>query len=404
MANNLTLNEKNQFLDQAGVLTLIQWIRNRGVVIEEIFAATGSEEPDYSALTDGQVYIFNNAIYKYDTSHGSTNAEHFVCLSGDAKFKQDLLATVSVGVHSLPQGEGSQTLALAGKTLDEAFDYLYSLEQDPQITQPSLAQIGFTVNVNNDDNPLVLNGGREIEAGTHITSIEYASIASKFNKGSYSFGPDTAVSITSTSVQLKKNNANQGTALTTDTDVIDTNVAQCDFVINDGDTYKLTATVNHSAGATPVTNKGNARAAMAIAAGSKTANSATISSIRAMFYGNLPAGYKGRALSQLQGSDFRHGAQNTSGYVKEKAAKKSFTITAADSSIAAMYVAVPTSLGGSLSQVLLETTQNLDITSEWQQLSVDIEGVSGSATAPYKVWVWQPATFQGNERVKVTIA
>ena len=82
-------------------------------------------------LISGDKYSFTAYVYdgeKWCAMDGNYNAENVY-------FDQDLTFTTAVGYVSLK--DGSATVPANGKNIKELFEYMFSKELDPSVTQPS---------------------------------------------------------------------------------------------------------------------------------------------------------------------------------------------------------------------------------------------------------------------------
>lgn len=227
-----------------------------------------------AVLQSGDVAIVKRAIAgeKYEYTAYVYNGTAWCAMDGNYNaenvyFSKDLITTSAVGNITLTNGQA--TIAATGKNLKQVFDTIFVKEQNPKITQPS---IGVSLG-----NP----GAKEV--GTKVVP----SYSTTFNAGKYEFGPATGCNPTSWSVT----DSNGSTPLTTATGKF------TEITVADDTNYKVTATVNYSEGAIPKTNIGNDYPAGKIVAGSKSADSYTITGYRNSFYGTLTE--KGEITSDI---------------------------------------------------------------------------------------------------------
>ena len=218
-------------------------------IIKRVIA---SEKYEYTA------YVYNGSAWV--AMDGNYNAENVY-------FDKDLVTTSAVGNITLTNGQA--TIAAAGKNLKQVFDTIFVKEKNPSITQPSVS--------------VSLAGAGAKEVGTKVTP----SYTTKFNPGTYEFGPATGCNPTSWSVT----DSNNSSPLTTATGKF------AEITVADDTDYKVTATGNYSEGAIPKTNVGNEYASGKIVAGSKSETSSAITGYRNSFYGTLTE--KGELTSDI---------------------------------------------------------------------------------------------------------
>ena len=219
------------------------------VIIKRVIA---SEKYQYTA------YVYNGTVWC--AMDGNYNAENVY-------FDKDLVTTSAIGNITLTNGQA--TIAATGKNLKQVFDTIFVKEKNPSITQPSIE--------------VSLAGAGAKEVGTKVTP----SYTTKFNPGTYEFGPATGCNPTSWSVTDSDGSA----------PLITATGKFAEITVADDTNYKVSATVNYSAGTIPVTNVGNEYASGKIVAGSKSATSSAITGYRNSFYGTLTE--KGELTSDI---------------------------------------------------------------------------------------------------------
>ena len=300
-------------------------------------------------------YTYDGA--KWCAMDGNYNAENIY-------FDKDFTVTEKIGtIQKLENGQAK--LAANGKNLKEVLAALFAKEQNPAITQPSVALTSTTA--------------KTYEVGTSVTPAYSASL----NPGNYQFGPATGITaktweITATGV------ADTKTAATGTFDAI---------TVADDTNYKITAKANFEAGAIPKTNLGNNYAAGKIAAGSVQATSAAITGYRSFFYGIVKT-------ATLNSTVIR-GLTNGGAYN----AAKTLTVNVTDNDGVGIVVAVPadtTRVG--IKEVLLTTSMNANITADYVvQANVDVEGHANYTAKPYKVYFYKPAQLTAGQTHKITL-
>ena len=171
-------------------------------------------------------------------------------------FSDDLLTTTSIGNIELVNGKA--IIAAKGKNLKELFNDIFVKEKYPEAVEPFV-----TVK-------LVESGA--YEAGSEI-SVNYTAT---LNPGSYTYGPETNIEVTSWTIQ-----DNNGVTTNNNTGSFEK------VIVTDNFNYFITAAAAHNAGTIPVTNIGNSYSDAQIAAGTKTGVSNAITSYRNSFYGTM---------------------------------------------------------------------------------------------------------------------
>lgn len=305
---------------------------------------------------------YSFTAYTYDGTNwcamdGNYNAENIY-------FDKDFTVTEAIGtIKDLPNGQA--TLEANGKNLKEVLATLFAKEQNPTITQPSVA--------------ITANKMKAYEVGTKVTPDYTAT----FNSGKYQYGPATGVAVTAWSV--------------TDTDSHELTTATGTFpelTVGDNTNYKITATATYGDGVAPKTNLGNEYAAGKIQAGSKSKDSAAITGYRSFFYGVVKTDVLNSAVIR--------GLTNGGAYDSAK----TLTVTVNGTDGVGIVVAVPAdSTRTGVKEVLLTTSMNADITADYVvSTPVDVEGANGYTAKSYKIYFYKPAKLTSGQSHKITLA
>lgn len=307
-------------------------------------------------------YVYNGTAWA--AMDGNYNANNVY-------FDADFVATEKVGTITIP-ASGSTTVAAAGKNVKEVLASILAQEKNPTVTQPS-------VSVN------ITNSTKALEVGSKVIPTYKAT----FNGGSYSYGPATGITAKTWEI----------TNSVTDETLNTAEGSFAELTVADNTNFSITAKATYEGGAVPKTNIGNEKPNLAIAAGSKSAvSSAKITGYRNFFYGFVASSSADVPVdSALVRSLTAGGAYN---------AQKSFTIKAADTAGAKrIVVAIPAnSTRSGLVSVSLDSTMNLDITAEYNQIAnVNVEGANGATAIPYKVWVYEPAELGSDQIQTITL-
>lgn len=206
----------------------------------------------YDEIDSSNAYVYNTTgdANVWQPLNSKYSAE-------DVYFASNLVITANIGVQTI-DSSGSKTLDTAGKNLKQVLDMIVAEELNPSVTQPSVS--------------VTLSNSGAKEVGTNFTP----NYSCRLNAGNYQYGPATGVTATSWSISDTNSNSSdtQNGSLTA-------------FQVIEGTNYRVSVTVQHTAGAIPVTNLGNDYASGQIQAGSKSANSANVTGYRNTFYGTL---------------------------------------------------------------------------------------------------------------------
>lgn len=241
------------------------------------------------AVKKGDVFVVTTTVGSstYEKSAYFYDGKAWVAMTGNVDADKVILReniTLAGGytqVGNLTKSQnGTATFSTKGKSVMDALTEIFSKRLQPSITaQPSIGT--FT-----------LTGAGAVEAGTKVAAAAYSGAT--LNAGSYQYGPATGVTATNWKVERITNAATtqvttaDAASLTAGSD----NNGGAGFIIGDagGDNavsslkYRVTAT--HGAGVTAKDNLGaDSSPVVAIAAGSKTKDTAAYTPFRNVFYG-----------------------------------------------------------------------------------------------------------------------
>ena len=345
------------------------------------FQVSSLDEITDTELAVGDTAIVKTAIYtdaeneannKYSYTGYVYNGSAWAAMDGNYSadnvyFEDDMLVTKEIGYITLTNGQG--TIPSKGKNLSEVFEAMFVKEQNPTTTQPSV-NLTFS------------------QAGAYeVGSVVSPSYSATFNAGSYTYGPETGVTVTSWEISDTAGN----TASTA-------SGSFADVTVTDTTNYKITAKANHTEGAIPLTNKKNEYAAGQIAAGNKSKVSSAITGYRSFFYGVLDTSSTEAPLT----SEIVRGLTNGGAYN----ASKTFTLNG--SAIAKrIVIAIPSnSTRAGLKEVILTSAMNTPVTDSYVKTTsaVQVEGVNGATAIDYNVYVYEPAAIDAGEVHKITLA
>lgn len=296
-------------------------------------------------------YVYDGGAWK--ALDGNYDAENVY-------FDADLIATAPIGVVTIP-ASGSTTISAEGKNVKQVLSSILAQEKNPTATKPSAT--------------ITLTNAKAYEVGTTLNP----AYTTKFNAGSYTYGPDTGITASSYSV-------------TDGTTTKDTANGSFDtLTVGDSTNYKLSLTVAYGNGAIPKTNLGNDYAAAQIKAGNATATSGAITGYRSFFYGvdDTDTAIDSALIRGLTNGG-AYGAKTLATFGAHAGAKR-------------VIVAVPANKTG-VTKVLMPSAMNADATANFiQQANVNVEGVNGYTATAYKVWVYAPASIDASETYSITL-
>ena len=283
---------------------------------------------------------------------------------------------------------GTATKEVSGKSVAAILKDLTSKTLQPTITaNPSINGFG-------------LSGAGAVEAGTAVAAASY--LAANLNPGSYKYGPKAGTGVVASNWKVERI-TDGGTEQVASVDAASLpagsdNNGGNGFIIGDagGDNavaslkYRVTAT--HGAGAQAEDNLGGAsNPAVAIAAGTKTKDSAAYTPFRNFFYG---------ATAEKPTLDSAY----IRGLTKSNKAYAAGVITVnVPAGANRVVIACITGKTG-VKKVINETALNADVTDTFIKKTVAVEGANGYTAKDYNVWVFEPAVPYENAAVlKVTL-
>ena len=336
-----------------------------------------------TTTVDGSTY--EQSAYFYDGSAwvamtGSVDADKVILRENIT------LAGGYTQVGNLTKSQnGTATFQTKGKSVADILTEIFSKRLQPTITaQPSVT--GFA-----------LNGAKAVEAGTQVAAASYGT--AELNPGSYKYGPDTAVVASGWKVERITDKATTEVANAETASLAagsDSN-GGAGFVIGDagGDavaSLKYKATATHGAGVPAKDNLGSdSNPAVAIAAGTKSKETAAYTPFRNYFYGAT-------AEKPTLNSDYiRSLTKSGKAY-----AAGTLTINVPVGARRVAIACIATAKG--VTKVINETAMNADVTSTFVKSTVPVEGANGYSVKTYNVWIFEPAVAYGNAAaLKVTL-
>ena len=281
---------------------------------------------------------------------------------------------------------GTATLSAKGKSVADVLTEILSKRLQPTITaQPSVS--GFN-----------LTGAKGVEAGTKLASASYTGAT--LSPGSYPYGPETGVTATNWKVERI---TDQATVQVASADAASLPGGSDDnggsgFVIGDvgGEnvvaSLKYRATATHGAGVTAHDNLGgDSDPAVAIAAGTKTKETAAYTPFRNVFYG------ASTDKPELNSAAIRALTPTGKAY-----AAGTLTINVPAGAQRVVIACIEGKAG--VKQVINQTAMNADVTSTFVKSVVPVEGASGYTAQNYNVWVFEPTVpYENAATLKVTL-
>lgn len=322
-----------------------------------------------SEIATGKVsytaYRFNSAVKAWQALDGNYDASNVY-------FGDDLTYTAAIGVLAKPSG--SAKITAKGKSVADVLKSILAKQENPNVTQPSVS--------------LTFSNAGAYEAGTNVSP----SYNAKFNAGSYTYGPATGVTVTSWSVS-------DGT-----TTLTAASGSFSDFRVKTDTHYKITATANHTEGASANDNLGSTTT-IKIAAGSKSATSGEITGYnRGYFIGTLTDVVAAASLSskQIRSLTTKPNSSTSTGSI-------SITVP-----VGAATVVIAAQGTRTLSKVL-NTTVNADMTTSFVKAeNIKVYGADANTStgtgddayaATYTVWTFSPAEPYGSTaNLTITLA
>lgn len=339
-------------------------------------AVPTGEETDVQAITrvvaSAELHAGDTAIVKRTIANDKISYTAYVydgewkAMDGNYRadnvyFDDDLTYTVAIGTLAKPAK--SAKFSAKGKSVEQVLSSLLAKEAYPNKTDPA---VSFSST----------DGFGTYEIGTKKNLTYTAALST----GSYTYGPATGITAESWSVKC-----------TGVEDALATATGTFENVVAEATPKKITATATYGDGSIPVTNLGNQYPAGKITAGSASKDSDSLVGVRHMFYG------------VVKSADFELNSANIRSLKHEAAAKKTIgTFTAGEGAVKVI-VACPA--GRNVTKVTLPSAMGADATADFvkQAGTVAVEGAAGYASAPYTVWVFEPASIPSTQSYSIVI-
>lgn len=232
---------------------------------------------------------------------------------------------------------------------------------------------------------LSIGSGGLVEVGSTFP----VSYEATFNPGSYTYGPETGISVKSWKVY---DNSGSGISLTESSGTFE------DIMFKDGTEYTITAEATHTEGAIPVTDLGNPAPAIQIKEGTLSASVSTssdsITGFRKYFYGS-PA-----SIIEMNSEGIRSSLTHSTAPVESGTTFELPIAKGANQVI----IAFPSNSGLYLSSVIDKGAFNIDVYDIFQKSVVAVEGANGYEAISYDVYTYTPDISLNKNTYIVTIS
>ena len=242
----------------------------------------------------------------------------------------------------------------------------------------------FPTAVNPSVSVSILTGDSQGEVGSSL-NVAYKAT---FNPGSYTFGPDTGITVTSWRVY---DNSGSEEILTEAAGTFS------DVVPEEGEDYEVIVEAAYSAGAIPLTDQGNPCPSVQIKEGVVTASASTslesVQGYRKYFYGATD-------IFELNSENIRANLTHSNSSVGS-GVTFDLTITKGSNQVT---IAFPTEAGLSLESVIDTGAFNIDVYDIFTKSVVDVEGANGYEAISYDVYTYTPDMSLNKNTYKVTIS
>ena len=228
-----------------------------------------------------------------------------------------------------------------------------------------------------------------VEVGTTVTPSYTASLSA----GSYTYGPATGITASSYSVtSTGRKTVNGATTETVEDSATTSSGAFNSFIVDDDTNYKVSVSIPHSEGVPAVDNLGDpANPEVKIAAGTKTANSGTVTGYRAWF-----CGYKNGTNALADASAITGAQIRALGNAANGSWKSSMDV----SQMKQMFFAAPAGKGYKPVVKDASTTAPQTVLGP---ITVSVEGKNGFDAIDYDVWyVANASAASGSAKLNIT--
>lgn len=267
----------------------------------------------------------------------------------DVLLEAPLTYTANIGVKTVPasgSGKIGQRVEQGEKvTLLDALNEILATAKNPTVTNPSVS--------------ISLTGAGAKEVGTSFTP----SYSVSFNAGSYQYGPATGITAT---YAVSDTASHTATAASGSFDA---------FTVGDTTNYKVSVTATHTEGAVPKNNLGSEVPSKKIAAGSKTANSGTVTGYRNSFWGSVTSKDGTPTSAVIRGLSGKKGGAISAGNTGD-----------ADEAVGAMRVIIAVPSPRTITSIKDVNGLNAEAFSAFTHITVNVEGANGYEAKAYNVY------------------
>lgn len=337
-------------------------------------------------IADGKkshtAYIYNGTAWAaLDGNYSAANVflPNKITLAGDYGLDSRKDKITSIG--NLRIGDTIE----AGTSLQSLFMDMLSQRLQPSAT-PTAPVASITLYTDGSTKKTTAGA---VEVGTTINPYFVASLSA----GSYTYGPATGVTATSYSVTSTGRKTVDGATTDTVEDSATTASGAFDsFVVDDNTSYKVSVSIPHNEGVAAHDNLGDpANPEVKIAAGTKTANSGTVSGYRAWFCGYKNGDNALADATAITGSQIRALGNSANG-----SWKSSMDVT----QMKQMFFAAPAGKG--YKPVIKDSKTTAPQTVKGP-ITVSVEGKDGFDAIDYDVWyVANTAAASGSATLNIT--
>ncbi len=273
----------------------------------------------------------------------------------DVYLEEPLTYTADIGVKTVPSS-GSGTIGTAGGSLLAALNEILATAKNPTVTQPSVS--------------ISLTGAGAKEVGSEFTP----SYSVTFNKGSYTYGPDTGITATYAVSDTNKNSATAASGSFTK------------FTVGDDTNYKVSVTATHTKGADPKNNLGTVVSSLAIAAGTKSANSSAVTGYRNSFWGSVTSKSGTPTSAVIRGLSGKKDSAIAAGYTGD-----------AVEAVGAMRVIIAVPSPRTITSIKDVNGLNAESFSAFTSTTVEVQGANSYEAKTYNVYYKDNAETNGKE-------
>ena len=337
-------------------------------------------------IADGKkshtAYIYNGTAWAaLDGNYSAANVflPNKITLAGDYGVDSRKDKITSIG--NLRIGDTIE----AGTSLQSLFMDMLSQRLQPSATPTAPAA---SITLYTDGSTKRTTAGA-VEVGTTINPYFVASLSA----GSYTYGPATGVAATSYSVTSTGRKTVDGATTDTVEDSATTASGAFDsFVVDDNTSYKVSVSIPHNAGVAAHDNLGDpAIPEVKIAAGTKTANSGSVTGYRAWF-----CGYKNGDNALADATAITGAQVRALGNAANGSWKSSMDV----SRMKQMFFAAPAGKG--YKPVIKDSKTTAPQTVKGP-ITVSVEGKNGFDAIDYDVWyVANTAAASGSATLNIT--